>query len=140
MDRTFCVYIMASKSGVLYTGVTSNLAVRVGQHKQGRIPGFTQKYNVTRLVWFEAHTSIRAAISHEKLIKGRTRTRKIDLIESMNPAGKISANLLSLYRIILNAIELHLSARRSHRDPVILSGADRRFFFPSAPAEGRPAQ
>jgi putative endonuclease len=80
---------MASKSCVLYIGVTSNLAVRVGQHKQGRIPGFTQKYNVNRLVWFEAHTSIRAAISHEKIIKGWKRARKINLIESINPTGKI---------------------------------------------------
>lgn len=88
MDRTFCVYIMASKSGVLYTGITNNLAVRVRQHKQGRIPGFTAKYHVNCLVWFETHTSIRAAISHEKSIKGWVRTKKITLIESMNPTWK----------------------------------------------------
>jgi len=53
MDRTSHVYFMASKSGVLYLGVTSNLPVRVGQHKAKILPGFTKKYNVTKLVWFE---------------------------------------------------------------------------------------
>jgi putative endonuclease len=88
MERTFHVYIMASASGVLYTGVTNKLAVRVGQHKDKWIPGFTRRYNVTRLVWFEAHSSIRAAISREKEIKSWRRSRKIALIEAMNPKWK----------------------------------------------------
>jgi putative endonuclease len=85
MERTFHVYIMASASGVLYVGVTSRLATRVGEHKEKRIPGFTQKYNVTKLVWFEPHSSIRAAISREKEIKAWRRAKKIALIESLNP-------------------------------------------------------
>lgn len=55
MERTFHVYLMASKSGVPYLGVTSNLPHRVGQHKEKILAGFTQKYNVTKLVWFEPH-------------------------------------------------------------------------------------
>ena len=69
MDRTFHVYIMASSSGVLYIGVTSELCRRVGKHKEKVIPGFTQKYNVSKLVWFEPHSSIRAAIAREKEVK-----------------------------------------------------------------------
>jgi len=69
MERTFHVYFMASKSGVLYLGVTNNLPLRLGQHKEKILPGFTKKYNVTKLVWFEPHTSIRSAISREKEIK-----------------------------------------------------------------------
>jgi len=85
MDRTSHVYFMASKSGVLYLGVTSNLPVRVGQHKEKKLPGFTQKYNATKLVWFEPHTSIRSAISREKEIKKWRRSKKIALIEFLNP-------------------------------------------------------
>jgi putative endonuclease len=85
MERTFHVYIMASKSGVLYLGVTSSLPNRVGQHKSEILPGFTQKYNVTKLVWLEPHSSIRSAISREKEIKKWRRSRKIALIESLNP-------------------------------------------------------
>ena len=85
MERTFHVYIMASKSGTLYLGVTSNLARRVNQHKNKLIPGFTQKYNVTKLVWFEPHAAIRAAISREKEIKTWRRSKKTALIESLNP-------------------------------------------------------
>ncbi|MBZ5539924.1 MAG: GIY-YIG nuclease family protein [Acidobacteriia bacterium] len=88
MERTFHVYIMASKSGALYLGVTSNLARRVNQHKNKLISGFTQKYNVTKLVWFEPHATIRAAISREKEIKAWRRAKKIALIESLNPHWK----------------------------------------------------
>jgi putative endonuclease len=79
---------MASKSGVLYLGVTGRLAIRVGQHKEKPIPGFSQKYNVTKLVWFEPHASIRAALSREKEIKLWRRAKKIELIESLNPQWK----------------------------------------------------
>ena len=85
MERTFHVYFMASKSGVLYLGATSNLPNRVGQHTAKILPGFTQKYNVTKLVWFEPHSSIRSAISREKEIKKWRRSKKIALIESLNP-------------------------------------------------------
>jgi len=88
MERIFHVYFMASESGVLYLGVTSNLSQRVFQHKQKAIVGFTQKYNVTKLVWFEPHASIRAAISREKEIKGWRRSKKVVLVESANPEWK----------------------------------------------------
>ena len=84
MQRTFHVYIMASKSGVLYLGVTSDLVKRVGQHKSKILPGFTRRYNVTKLVWFEPHTSIRSAIAREKEIKSWRRAKKVALIESLN--------------------------------------------------------
>ena len=85
MERRPCVYILASKSGVLYTGVTSKLAARIGQHKQGRVPGFTSRYNVTHLVWFEPHGNMNSAITREKEIKSWTRAKKVALIETKNP-------------------------------------------------------
>ncbi len=87
-DGTFYDYIMASDSGVLYVGVTNNLQVRVGQHKDRFVPGFTQRYNVTKLVWYEPHSSIRSAIAREKQIKGWDRQKKVRLIEKQNPAWR----------------------------------------------------
>ncbi len=86
MIRAYCVYILASRSRVLYTGVTNDLARRVQEHKQGLIPGFTQQYRVTRLVYFEQFGDIRAAIAREKQIKGWVRARKLKLIEERNSA------------------------------------------------------
>src|SRR6266480_655613 len=83
--RTYCVYILASRSRVLYTGVTNDLARRVKEHREGLIPGFAQQYRVTRLVYFEQFGDIRAAIAREKQIKGWVRARKIELIEARNP-------------------------------------------------------
>jgi len=74
--------------GVLYVGVTSDLASRVLQHQSNLIPGFTQKYGVTKLVWFEAHSSVRAAISREKMIKGWSRMKKVRLIGEHNSTWK----------------------------------------------------
>jgi len=88
MDRTFHVYMLAGKSGVLYTGITNNLVRRVWEHKQKRIPGFTQKYNVTNLVWFEAHGRALSAIAREKQIKAWGRAKKVALITAMNPQWK----------------------------------------------------
>jgi putative endonuclease len=85
MARTFHVYLMASKSGILYLGVTGHFTQRVFQHKGKLIPGFTRKYNVTKVVWIEPHPTARAAISHEKEIKRWNRSKKVDLIESLNP-------------------------------------------------------
>jgi putative endonuclease len=84
-DGAFYTYIMASASGVLYVGVTNNLVVRVAEHKEGSIAGFTQRYRVNRPVWYEPHSSIRAAIAREKEIKGWKRMRKVHLIEERNP-------------------------------------------------------
>ena len=80
------VYIMASKrNGTLYTGVTSNLPQRVWQHREGILPGFTEKYDCKLLVWYEAHTEMIYAIAREKQIKGGSRKKKLKLIETLNP-------------------------------------------------------
>ena len=79
------MYIMASKSRVLYVGVTNNLQRRVEQHKQKVVEGFTRKYNATRLVYHEMTTDVRAALAREKQIKSWRRSKKIELIESVNP-------------------------------------------------------
>jgi putative endonuclease len=79
---------MASKSRVLYTGVTNCLERRVLEHKQKTIQGFTSKYNITRLVFYESTHDIRQAITREKQIKGWLRAKKISLIESLNPEWK----------------------------------------------------
>ena len=76
---------MASRSRVLYTGVTNDLARRVDEHKQGFVAGFTRKYRVTRLVYFEEFADIRDAIAREKEIKGWKRSRKLKLVETRNP-------------------------------------------------------
>lgn len=80
------VYILASqKNGTLYTGVTSNLIARVWQHKNDLVEGFSKKYKVHDLVWYEVHGSIESAILREKQIKEWKRQWKLDLIEKMNP-------------------------------------------------------
>jgi putative endonuclease len=80
------VYIMASKrNGTLYTGVTSDLYRRVGEHKLGDISGFTSKYGCKMLVWYERHDDIEAALQREKSIKRYLRLWKLRLIESFNP-------------------------------------------------------
>ena len=82
----YYVYIMASKrNGTLYVGVTNNLARRVHEHRTGSADGFTKKYEVKRLVWFETHNDIEAAISREKTIKRWPRKYKLNVIEQKNP-------------------------------------------------------
>jgi len=83
--RTYYMYLMASRSRVLYTGVTNDLARRVNEHKRGLNAGFTSRYRVTRLVYFEEFVDIRDAIAREKEIKGWRRSRKTTLIEGRNP-------------------------------------------------------
>jgi len=84
----YFVYIMTNKSGTLYTGVTNNLERRTYEHKHHLVNGFTKKYNIDKLVYFEETNDINAAISREKQIKGWFRKRKIALIELMNPGWK----------------------------------------------------
>ncbi|HLB49007.1 MAG TPA: GIY-YIG nuclease family protein [Anaerolineales bacterium] len=86
--KQFFVYIMASKSRVLYTGMTSDLKRRVYQHKHKLVEGFTAKYNVTRLVYFEATTDVKSAIAREKQVKAWSRAKRVALIESVNPTWK----------------------------------------------------
>ena len=83
--QTYYVYIMSSKSFTLYVGITSNLIRRVYEHKHKLIEGFTSRYNVNRLVWYEATSDVRSAIIREKELKGWTRKRKVDLVTSSNP-------------------------------------------------------
>lgn len=83
--KNYFVYIMSNRTRTLYTGVTNNLERRVSEHKQKLVPGFTSKYNITDLVYYEDYGDIRAAIAREKQIKGWLRSKKIELIESLNP-------------------------------------------------------
>ena len=84
MPGTYYVYILASRSRNLYTGVTNNLARRTIEHREGRIPGFTTRYRIFRLVHFEIFGHIRAAIAREKEIKSWRREKKIWLIQRHN--------------------------------------------------------
>lgn len=85
--REYYVYIMASKrNGTLYTGVTSNLIQRVWQHKTGETKGFTSKYKVHQLVYYEVHGDVMDAIKREKNIKAWQRNWKLQLIEKENPS------------------------------------------------------
>ena len=83
--NTYCVYILASKAGVLYTGVTNNLGRRVLEHKRKWNKGFTRKYQVGCLVYFETFSTSSAAIKREKQIKSYRREKKVALINSVNP-------------------------------------------------------
>ena len=83
--KTTCVYILASKpKGTLYIGVTSNLVQRVWQHKSDLVEGFTKRYGVHRLVWYELHESMESAIGREKALKKWRRAWKVELIEEGN--------------------------------------------------------
>ncbi len=83
--KPFHVYILASRSRVLYVGVTSDLVARVFQHRSHAVTGFTARYRIYRLVHFEETTDAHAAISREKQLKGWRRSKKIALIEAGNP-------------------------------------------------------
>lgn len=85
MREQYYVYIMTNKSKTLYTGVTNDLERRVYEHKKKLIKGFTKRYNITQLVYYEVTKDVQAAIQREKQIKGWLRRRKIALIEAMNP-------------------------------------------------------
>ena len=86
--REYYVYIMASSARTLYVGVTNDLVRRVYEHKQGTGAGFTTKYKITRLVYHDATTDIQAAISREKQLKAWRRSKKVELVESVNPEWK----------------------------------------------------
>jgi putative endonuclease len=86
--KQYYVYIMTNRSRTLYTGMTNDVKRRVWQHKEKIIGGFTQRYNITRLVYYEETPDVRAAITREKQIKGWLRAKKIALIEADNPDWK----------------------------------------------------
>ena len=82
----YFVYIMASqRNGTLYVGVTNDIARRVHEHRTGAADGFTKRYNVKQLVWYETHGDVQAAIAREKSIKRWPRRYKLNVIEAMNP-------------------------------------------------------
>jgi putative endonuclease len=86
VEKQPAVYILASKrNGTLYIGVTSDLTKRVWEHKNDLVEGFTKRYGVHRLVWYEPHESMESAIKREKSIKEWKRVWKLELIESANP-------------------------------------------------------
>jgi len=85
-EKQYYVYMMANKyNTVLYTGVTNDLVRRVWEHKEGRGGGFTSRYNVTKLVYYEVCGDVREAIAREKQIKGGSRAKKEALVDGMNP-------------------------------------------------------
>ena len=89
MERIPCVYLLASGfHGTLYTGVTSNLLGRLWQHREEVTGGFTKRYGVKRLVWFEVHETMESAIQREKSIKRWQRAWKVELIEAENPTWR----------------------------------------------------
>ena len=86
MNKQPCVYILASqRNGTLYIGVTSDLIKRTYQHREGLIDGFTKRYNVHILVWYEVHEIMESAILREKQLKKWSRIAKLGLIEQQNP-------------------------------------------------------
>ena len=84
-DKQYYVYIMTNKSGTLYVGMTNNMQKRVYEHKEKLVEGFTKKYNIDRLLYFETFGDVPSAIAREKTIKGWLRRKKVDLIEATNP-------------------------------------------------------
>ena len=89
MERQPCVYLMASKrNGTLYCGVTSDLVQRVWEHREHVIDGFTKRYSVVRLVWYELHPTLESAILREKRIKKRNRAWKVRMVDAFNPSWR----------------------------------------------------
>lgn len=85
----YYVYMLTNKSNhVLYIGVTNNLERRIYEHKEKAVPGFTNRYNLTKLVYYEVCSDIKAAIEREKHLKGWRRSRKNELVETINPEWK----------------------------------------------------
>ena len=124
MSKEYYVYIMTNKSRTLYTGVTNNLIRRVHEHKNKLVPGFTSKYNIQFLVYYEAGNDINAAIAREKQIKGWLRSKKIALIDSMNPQWK---DLSEEWDISNRAVELPAKGL------VILSDSEESLRLPQRP-------
>jgi len=88
MEKCYFVYIMSNESKMLYVGVTNDVTGRSFEHKSKSTPGFTKKYNLHKLVYFEEFANIPAAIAREKQIKGWLRSKKVALVNSRNPQWK----------------------------------------------------
>jgi putative endonuclease len=97
--KTYFIYILTNKTNnVLYTGMTNSLMRRTWEHKAGLIGGFTKKYNIDKLVYFESFNNPLEAIKREKQIKAGSRKKKIDLINKLNPDWKELYNLDQIYK------------------------------------------
>lgn len=111
---TYFVYMLASRrNGTLYCGVTNNLEQRVWEHKNGIVGGFTSKYAVNRLVWFDCHFDVNEAIAHEKRLKRWHRPWKIALIEGKNPDWR------DLYHDLISAEEYKPGTTNAQPETVI---------------------
>jgi putative endonuclease len=130
MIRAYCVYILASRSRNLYTGVTNDLQRRIVEHRDGLVPGFTSKYNISRLVHFEVFGDVRYAIAREKEIKAWRREKKIWLIERDNPTWEDLAQRIETRQPMEKARSKHdrdsrsLTPVRELRDRVRDDNAD----------------
>lgn len=106
MERIPCVYLLASGfHGTLYTGVTSHLLGRIFQHREEVTGGFTKRYGVKRLVWFEVHQTMESAIQREKSIKRWLRQWKIELVERENPTWRDLAENLGFESLIKKKVD-----------------------------------
>jgi putative endonuclease len=86
MPKQYCVYILTNeRHTVLYTGVTGDLKRRIHQHREKLLPGFTRRYNVSKLVYYDCTEDASAAIAREKQIKAGSRRKKIELVDGLNP-------------------------------------------------------
>jgi len=94
--RPYYVYIVASTSRTLYVGVTNDLARRINEHRTKAADGFTARYNIHRLVWYEVTGNVSAAIAREKQVKGYSRAKKVALIEAENPVWNDLGEALGL--------------------------------------------
>ena len=96
--KNYCIYILTNKNdSVLYVGITNNLTRRIWEHKSKLIEGFTKKYNVDKLVYFESFDNTKDAIKREKQLKTGSRKKKIELINSLNPEWKELYNFEIIY-------------------------------------------
>jgi len=101
MSKQYYVYVMTNRSGTLYIGVTNDLVRRVHEHRTKCIEGFTKKYNLTQLVYYEAGADVREAIAREKQLKGWRRSKKLALISSSNPKwNDLSGSILRVGRFL----------------------------------------
>jgi putative endonuclease len=117
MERLYFVYILASKrNGTLYVGITNDLVRRVGEHKSGKVEGFTKKYNVHRLVYSATFDNPNDAITHEKRLKRWRRAWKLKLIEEQNPQWRdLSEDFTGLSPPTLSFAELSAIQKLSSR-------------------------
>jgi putative endonuclease len=123
MDKQYYVYIMTNHAHTLYTGVTNDLERRVFEHKMKLVPGFTSRYDLAILVYYESVGDINAAITREKQIKGWLRGKKITLIESVNPGWKdLSRDWTNCHSEGAPATEESVLQRTSGTDPSLRSG------------------